>query len=47
MVKVRVSDASAARLYFEHFIFKLPNEEVCCCHLCLVPFSIFLAYPGA
>ncbi|RVW48535.1 Acyl-acyl carrier protein thioesterase ATL3, chloroplastic [Vitis vinifera] len=27
VVKVRVSDASAARLYFEHFIFKLPNEE--------------------
>ncbi|XP_010646307.1 acyl-acyl carrier protein thioesterase TE3, chloroplastic isoform X2 [Vitis vinifera] len=27
VVKVRVSDSSAARLYFEHFIFKLPNEE--------------------
>ncbi|XP_057477452.1 acyl-acyl carrier protein thioesterase TE3, chloroplastic-like isoform X2 [Actinidia eriantha] len=28
VVKVRVSDSSAARLYFEHFIFKLPNEEL-------------------
>ncbi|XAR72337.1 hypothetical protein NMG60_11018944 [Bertholletia excelsa] len=27
VVRVRVSDTSAARLYFEHFIFKLPNEE--------------------
>lgn len=27
VVKVRVSDYSAARVYFEHFIFKLPNEE--------------------
>ncbi|KAL3510764.1 hypothetical protein ACH5RR_030165 [Cinchona calisaya] len=27
IVKVRVSDSSAARLFFEHFIFKLPNEE--------------------
>ncbi|XP_027100782.1 acyl-acyl carrier protein thioesterase ATL3, chloroplastic-like [Coffea eugenioides] len=27
VVKVRVSDSSAARLFFEHFIFKLPNEE--------------------
>ncbi|XVE84869.1 hypothetical protein DITRI_Ditri17bG0046800 [Diplodiscus trichospermus] len=29
VVKVRISDSSAARMYFEHFIFKLPNEEVC------------------
>nr|GME19202.1 acyl-acyl carrier protein thioesterase ATL3, chloroplastic-like [Ipomoea batatas] len=27
VVKVRISDLSAARLFFEHFIFKLPNEE--------------------
>ncbi|KAK8613276.1 hypothetical protein V6N13_101043 [Hibiscus sabdariffa] len=27
VVKVRISDSSGARLYFEHFIFKLPNEE--------------------
>ncbi|CAL5419184.1 unnamed protein product [Camellia sinensis] len=27
VVKVRVSDFSAARLFFEQFIFKLPNEE--------------------
>lgn len=27
IVKVRVSDSSAARLYFEHFIFKLPDQE--------------------
>ncbi|GMP83335.1 hypothetical protein CsSME_00037286 [Camellia sinensis var. sinensis] len=27
VVKVRVSDSSAARLFFEHFILKLPNEE--------------------
>ncbi|XP_052200470.1 acyl-acyl carrier protein thioesterase ATL3, chloroplastic isoform X2 [Diospyros lotus] len=27
VVKARVSDTSAARMYFEHFIFKLPNEE--------------------
>ncbi|XP_031256250.1 uncharacterized protein LOC116114236 isoform X1 [Pistacia vera] len=27
VVKVRIYDSSAARLYFEHFIFKLPNEE--------------------
>lgn len=27
VMKVRVSDSSAARLYFEHFIFKLPNQE--------------------
>ncbi|XWS68850.1 hypothetical protein CRYUN_Cryun04dG0128500 [Craigia yunnanensis] len=27
VVKVRISDSSAARMYFEHFIFKLPNEE--------------------
>ncbi|KAK3189270.1 hypothetical protein Dsin_028831 [Dipteronia sinensis] len=27
VLKVRISGSSAARLYFEHFIFKLPNEE--------------------
>ncbi|KAK1553148.1 hypothetical protein Q3G72_029694 [Acer saccharum] len=27
VVKVRISGSSAARLYFEHYIFKLPNEE--------------------
>ncbi|KAL4586633.1 hypothetical protein LXL04_011274 [Taraxacum kok-saghyz] len=27
-VRVRISDSSAARIYFEHFIFKIPNEEV-------------------
>ncbi|KAK3026677.1 hypothetical protein RJ639_040704 [Escallonia herrerae] len=27
VVKVRVSESSAARLFFEHFIFKLPNQE--------------------
>ncbi|XP_019160305.1 PREDICTED: acyl-acyl carrier protein thioesterase ATL3, chloroplastic-like [Ipomoea nil] len=27
VVKVRISDLSPARLFFEHFIFKLPNEE--------------------
>ncbi|XP_021592468.1 acyl-acyl carrier protein thioesterase TE3, chloroplastic isoform X3 [Manihot esculenta] len=27
VVKVRICGSSAARLYFEHFIFKLPNEE--------------------
>ncbi|CAI9096172.1 OLC1v1032257C1 [Oldenlandia corymbosa var. corymbosa] len=27
IVKVRVSDSSAARLFFEHFILKLPNKE--------------------
>ncbi|XP_043715778.1 acyl-acyl carrier protein thioesterase TE3, chloroplastic-like [Telopea speciosissima] len=27
VVKVRVSGSSAARLFFEHLIFKLPNEE--------------------
>ncbi|KAK3442741.1 hypothetical protein EUGRSUZ_B03007 [Eucalyptus grandis] len=27
VVKVRVSNSSAARLYFEHFIFRLPNDE--------------------
>ncbi|OMP10038.1 putative acyl-CoA thioesterase [Corchorus olitorius] len=27
VVRVRISDSSAARIYFEHFIFKLPNEE--------------------
>lgn len=44
VVKMRISDSSAARLYFEHFIFKLPDDEVCCCHPCglVVPFSIFL-----
>ncbi|KAJ0944672.1 putative HotDog domain superfamily protein [Helianthus annuus] len=27
MVRVRVSDTSAARVYFKHFIVKIPNEE--------------------
>ncbi|XP_076899592.1 acyl-acyl carrier protein thioesterase TE3, chloroplastic-like [Bidens hawaiensis] len=27
IVRVRVSDTSAARAYFEHFIVKIPNEE--------------------
>ncbi|XP_024023248.1 acyl-acyl carrier protein thioesterase ATL3, chloroplastic [Morus notabilis] len=27
VVKVRISGSSAARLYFEHLIFKLPNQE--------------------
>ncbi|GKU90311.1 hypothetical protein SLEP1_g4316 [Rubroshorea leprosula] len=27
VVKVRISGSSAARFYFDHFIFKLPNEE--------------------
>ncbi|KAK3018743.1 hypothetical protein RJ639_003037 [Escallonia herrerae] len=27
VVKVRVSESSAARLFFEQFIFKLPNQE--------------------
>ncbi|XP_019430149.1 PREDICTED: acyl-acyl carrier protein thioesterase ATL3, chloroplastic-like [Lupinus angustifolius] len=27
VVKVRVSGSSAARMYFDHFIFKLPNQE--------------------
>ncbi|KAJ9563659.1 hypothetical protein OSB04_008819 [Centaurea solstitialis] len=27
IVKVRISDSSAARFYVEHFIFKIPNEE--------------------
>lgn len=27
LVKVRVSDSSAARLFFEHLIVKLPNQE--------------------
>ncbi|XP_030514164.1 acyl-acyl carrier protein thioesterase TE3, chloroplastic-like isoform X1 [Rhodamnia argentea] len=27
VVKVRVSNSSAARLYFDHFIFRLPNNE--------------------
>lgn len=26
---MRLSDSSAARLFFDHFIFKLPNQEVC------------------
>ncbi|GAB4840312.1 Acyl-acyl carrier protein thioesterase te3, chloroplastic [Ancistrocladus abbreviatus] len=28
VVKVRVSDSSAVRLYFEHFIYKLPKQEL-------------------
>ncbi|GMH26232.1 hypothetical protein Nepgr_028075 [Nepenthes gracilis] len=27
VVRVRIADSSAIRLYFEHFIFKLPNQE--------------------
>ncbi|XP_016510246.1 acyl-acyl carrier protein thioesterase TE3, chloroplastic [Nicotiana tabacum] len=27
VVKVRISDSSAVRLFFEHFIFKLPDQE--------------------
>ncbi|XP_047159504.1 acyl-acyl carrier protein thioesterase ATL3, chloroplastic-like [Vigna umbellata] len=27
IVRVRISGSSAARLYFEHFIYKLPNQE--------------------
>lgn len=27
VIKVRLSGSSAARLYFDHFIFKLPNQE--------------------
>ncbi|KAI3497875.1 hypothetical protein L2E82_13830 [Cichorium intybus] len=27
IVRARISDSSAARIYFEHFIFKIPNEE--------------------
>lgn len=27
VIKVRVANSSAARLYFDHFIFKLPNLE--------------------
>ncbi|VVA94479.1 unnamed protein product [Arabis nemorensis] len=27
VVKARISGTSAARIYFEHFIFKLPNQE--------------------
>ncbi|KAE9615385.1 putative oleoyl-[acyl-carrier-protein] hydrolase [Lupinus albus] len=27
VVKVRVSGSSAARMYFDHFIYKLPNQE--------------------
>ncbi|CAK9149319.1 unnamed protein product [Ilex paraguariensis] len=37
VVKVRLSDSSAARLFFEHFIFKLPNQEVSFCHLYTYP----------
>ncbi|KAG7013014.1 Acyl-acyl carrier protein thioesterase ATL3, chloroplastic [Cucurbita argyrosperma subsp. argyrosperma] len=29
VVKVRISGMSAARFYIDHFIFKLPNMEVC------------------
>jgi len=28
VVKTRVSGSSAARIYFDHFIFKFPNLEV-------------------
>ncbi|KAK5836864.1 hypothetical protein PVK06_012667 [Gossypium arboreum] len=34
VVKVRVSNSSGARLYFEHFIFKIPNEVVCYYRTC-------------
>ncbi|KAI3796155.1 hypothetical protein L1987_38820 [Smallanthus sonchifolius] len=27
VVRVRISDTSAARVYFEHFVVKIPNEE--------------------
>lgn len=27
VVKVRISGSSAARVYFDHYIFKLPNQE--------------------
>ncbi|CAL8994987.1 unnamed protein product [Prunus brigantina] len=27
VIKIRLSGSSAARLYFDHFIFKLPNQE--------------------
>ncbi|KAG7650978.1 Thioesterase domain [Arabidopsis thaliana x Arabidopsis arenosa] len=27
VVKARISGTSAARIYFDHFIFKLPNQE--------------------
>ncbi|GJT46997.1 acyl-acyl carrier protein thioesterase ATL3, chloroplastic-like protein [Tanacetum coccineum] len=27
ILRVRISDTSAARIFFEHFIFKMPNEE--------------------
>lgn len=27
VVRVRISGSSAARLYFDHFIYKLPNQE--------------------
>ncbi|MFQ6648416.1 hypothetical protein Gotur_021528 [Gossypium turneri] len=27
VVKARISNSSGARLYFEYFIFKMPNEE--------------------
>ncbi|KAD4983055.1 hypothetical protein E3N88_19726 [Mikania micrantha] len=30
VVRVRVSDISAVRVYFEHFIVKIPSEEVTC-----------------
>ncbi|XVE75203.1 hypothetical protein DITRI_Ditri12bG0076800 [Diplodiscus trichospermus] len=37
VVKVRICNTSSARMYFEHFVFKLPNGEVCyhkiCCSL--------------
>ncbi|TKY69343.1 Thioesterase superfamily [Spatholobus suberectus] len=41
VVKVRISGSSAARLYIDHFIYKLPNQEVCLRHLPLISFSIF------
>ncbi|KAJ4823651.1 Acyl-acyl carrier protein thioesterase ATL3, chloroplastic [Turnera subulata] len=34
VVEVRISGSSAARLYFEHFIVKLPSEEAYSHHLC-------------
>uniref|UniRef100_A0A2P2JPJ4 Uncharacterized protein LOC100806931 isoform X1 n=1 Tax=Rhizophora mucronata TaxID=61149 RepID=A0A2P2JPJ4_RHIMU len=27
VVRVRISGSSAARIHFDHFIYKLPNEE--------------------
>lgn len=39
VVKVRISGFSAARVYFDHFIYKLPNKEVYFQHLI---FTIFL-----